>query len=183
LLKFYEFTQIYRFLDAYKNNSIDIWGLSVQNEPALGYLPDHPFNSLAFVPDLERDFIIKNLGPTLEANGYGKEKLNLMISDDQRPRVDRTLFNGTAHNPSVYDWANAIFGNSSAGKYVSGVAFHWYFSTPNDTNVLDQTWYEYGSDYFILSTEACNGFLDNLVNLGDWRRAENYSFDIIEVYI
>jgi glucosylceramidase len=139
-------------------------------------------NSDAFTPQLERDFIKLNLGPTLHANGYGNDKLKLLIGDDQRPAFELTLGNHSVPSPSVYDWAQTIFGDNDVNRYVSGVDFHWYFNTPNNTNVLDQTYDSY-PDYFMLSTEACNGAFDDLVLLGSWLRGESYAIDIIEVFI
>src|SRR2546426_2859511 len=73
-----------KFLDAYKANDIEFWGLTVENEPKAGYDPNYGFNSMGFTAETERDFIKLNLGPTLEKAGYGADKIKIMIQDDQR---------------------------------------------------------------------------------------------------
>ena len=60
------------------------------------------------IPHLQ--FIEDNLGPTLEAAGYGD--LKLMICDDQRPLVPH--------------WARGVLASPTADSYVDGFAVHWY---------------------------------------------------------
>ena len=59
---------------------------------------------------LVQQFIEENLGPTLEAAGYGD--LKLMICDDQRPLVPH--------------WARGVLASPTADSYVDGFAVHWY---------------------------------------------------------
>lgn len=73
---------MFRFLEAYSSNNISIWGISTQNEPADGDIPDFSFNCMGWTPETQKTFVVDNLGPTLEANGF--EDLKLMILDDQR---------------------------------------------------------------------------------------------------
>jgi glucosylceramidase len=77
------------------------------------------FNALGFTPESQAEFIVKNLGPTLEKNGF--EDIKIMILDDQR------LF--------LTEWPKRVFDYSKeANKYVAGIAVHWYldsFVPPN----------------------------------------------------
>lgn len=71
-----------RFLDAYKQHNISFWGLTAQNEPTDGNIDHFPFQATGWTPEQQRDFIAKDLGPTLHANGY--KDIKLMMLDDQR---------------------------------------------------------------------------------------------------
>lgn len=126
---------------------------------------------MGFNSSLMRDFINKDLGPTLKAEGYDRAKLNLMIIDDQRPFLNT--------------WANTILGDNTTAQYVSGIAFHWYLNSVSPPTELD-TIHNKFPDYFLLSTEACEGsdpFEAQRVSLGNWNRAETYAYDIITVII
>jgi glucosylceramidase len=56
--------------------------LTAQNEPTDGNIDHFPFQATGWTPEQQRDFITKDLGPELHANGYGDVKL--MMLDDQR---------------------------------------------------------------------------------------------------
>lgn len=157
-----------KFLDAYGQQNISFWGITVQNEPSSGYIPMYPFQCMAMSPGLERDFLKYDLGPALSDAGYGTDKLQVMILDDQR------IF--------LPYWANIVLGDAEAAKYVTGIGFHWYWNHIRGPTVLDQTHNNY-PDKFLLSTEACEGSTSlprNKVILGSWDRAESYAHDIIQ---
>ncbi|XP_054153718.1 lysosomal acid glucosylceramidase-like [Oppia nitens] len=158
---------IVKFLNSYKSNGIEFWGLTVQNEPIDGQIPGFPFNAMGYTAEQERDFIAKDLGPTLKAANYGINRLKLMIIDDNRSSVNK--------------WANVILNDSSSAQFVSGIAFHWYMNAASPPTELDKTYQQF-PNYFILATEACEGwspFETVKVSLGDWGRAETYAYDII----
>jgi len=145
--------------------------VTAQNEPFDGEIQGFGFNSMGFTAQQQRDFILKDLGPTLEAAGYGPNKLKLMIVDDQRPFVNQ--------------WANVILKDNETAKYISGIAFHWYLNSMTSPTVLDTTYNQF-PDYFLISAEACEGFNSleaEKVLLGNWGRAENYAYDIITVLL
>lgn len=71
-----------KFLQAYKQAGINFWGLTAQNEPTDGFIYKFGFNALGFTPETQSQFIVDNLGPTLEQNGFNAVKI--MILDDQR---------------------------------------------------------------------------------------------------
>ena len=56
--------------------------MTVENEPIAGARPNYTFNDLNLTASNERDFVKLNLGPTLKKAGYGRDKLELMIFDD-----------------------------------------------------------------------------------------------------
>ena len=76
---------IFSFLNIYKINGIDVWGVSSQNEPGDGYYVYFGINSCGYSPEEELNFIINNLGPTLRKNGFGN--INIMAAEEQRPEI------------------------------------------------------------------------------------------------
>ena len=157
-----------RFLDQYKQREIDFWGITIQNEPFDGEITNFTFNCNGMTAEIQRDFLYQTLGPVLYAAGYTKDKLKIMIMDDQR---------GFAKN-----WADVILGDKKASAYASGLAFHWYLNTMTSVDVLDYIHQKY-PEFFLLSSEACEGSSGETekVSLGSWQRAENYANDIIQV--
>ncbi len=98
-------------------------------------------HSMGWNATTQREWIVNNLGPTLESAGYSDVKL--MILDDQRPLIPK--------------WAREVFADEKALKYVSGIGVHWYADdiVPFPF-ALDQAHDEF-PDKFLLYTEACNG--------------------------
>ncbi|XP_052802399.1 lysosomal acid glucosylceramidase-like [Mya arenaria] len=156
-----------KFIQAYKDKGVNIWGLTAQNQPSDGMIDNFAYQCLGWTPELQRDFISNDLGPALETNGLGGVKL--MILDDQRVFLP--------------DWAQIVLTDPFVKKYVSGIAVHWYNDSTVSTTVLDRTYEQFGDDFFILNTEACERDLLNKnkpVLLGNWSRAEQYYTDIIQ---
>eukprot|EP00094_Tigriopus_californicus_P008405 TCALIF_08098-PB protein Name:"Similar to Gba Glucosylceramidase (Mus musculus)" AED:0.13 eAED:0.13 QI:29/0.92/0.8/1/0.92/0.93/15/0/1019 len=155
-----------KFLDAYKAQGIDMWGLTAQNEPTHGSLLDLQFNCMGWNASDQRKFIVENLGPALETAGYGDVKL--MMLDDQRSFIE--------------EWAQEVLEDPRAFEYVDGIALHWYADDLEFPLSMDQFHKDYPSK-FILYSEACNGFGDTAieaVSLGSWNRGEKYLDNIIE---
>ncbi|XP_054161789.1 putative glucosylceramidase 3 [Oppia nitens] len=159
---------IVKFLEAYKEHDIHLWGITVENEPIQGSTnPKHPFNCLNLTAQNERDFVKLNLGPTLETAGYGKDSgFQLMIYDDDSDHIQ--------------DFVSTILSDTKAAKYVSGIGYHWYANLkyPNGFPefIIGDLYRKYGKNYFLLNTEACH--LDG-PSLGRWDHAERYANDII----
>ncbi|CAG2173603.1 unnamed protein product, partial [Oppiella nova] len=111
-------------------------------------------------PGIESGTNVKlNLGPTLAKAGYGKDKLNLMVFDD---------------NLSVFEkFVPTVLEDRETAKYVSGIAYHHYGGYPDGFPTEIQENY---TDMFLLSTEACH--LEG-PDLGLWSAGENYASDII----
>ena len=74
-------TEWCRFLEAYKMYNLTMWGLTVENEPSAA-ATDNAWQAMYFSPEMERDFVKKDLGPALHQGGYADVKV--MILDDQR---------------------------------------------------------------------------------------------------
>ncbi len=95
-----------RYVKAYQQEGIPIWGLTVQNEA----MAVQVWESCVFTAAEERDFVRDYLGPTLHKNGLGD--LKLMFWD---------------HNRGVmYQRAEVMYDDPQASQYIYGIAFHYY---------------------------------------------------------
>ncbi|KAK7085855.1 hypothetical protein SK128_008436 [Halocaridina rubra] len=155
-----------KFLESYASQNISMWGLTAQNEPVDGYVPGFNFNCMGWTAEQQRKWIAENLGPALEASGFGD--VILMIMDDQRYELPH--------------WAEVVLNDSVAEQYVDGIALHWYGNPLSNPDRLNQT-HDLFPTRFILGTEACAGFggdlVEESVHLGSWERLESYAHDII----
>ena len=87
-----------KFLKSYEAEGVPFWGLTAQNEPVDGKIPDFTFNCMGWNSTTQREWIVNNLGPTLEKEGFSDIKL--MILDDQRPLAPK--------------WAREVFADERA---------------------------------------------------------------------
>lgn len=157
-------TYLARFFEEYANNGIPFWGMTVQNEPTSGAIPSYEWQTMRFTAETERDFIKVTLGPLFESR-KSTMHLKIMAFDDQR------IF--------LPGWADTIYGDSNASKYVDGIGVHWYLNNFIPATVLTTTHNKH-PEKFILATEACAGSLfARGPIMGDWYRAEEYAIDII----
>ena len=101
---------IAKYLQAYRAEGVDIWGLTPVNEP---HGNSGNWESMHFTPETQNAFIKNHLGPTLQANGNGDIKV--LIYDQNR--------DGMEH------WTDTIFGDPETAPFVHGAAVHWYSST------------------------------------------------------
>ncbi|DAZ98367.1 TPA: hypothetical protein N0F65_000686 [Lagenidium giganteum] len=165
-----------KFLTAYKDEGIDIWGMTVQNEPDHPIIQPNAWQSLRMTTETERDFIKSDLGPILKAN---HPDVKLIVMDDNK-----------AHLPK---WQAALK-DPEARKYVDGIGLHWYmnFDFPLGLGGNFKEMRDFHAKYpdvFMLPTEACEGYLPKLIGTGAgvrmhefnvvWSRAHNYAKDII----
>ncbi|CAG2166816.1 unnamed protein product, partial [Oppiella nova] len=158
------------FLDAYKANGIEFWGLTVENEPGAGYQATYGFNCLGFNETLERDFVKMDLGPALKKAGYGQDKLNLMVYDD--------------YGDKIVNWADVCFNDKETAQYINGIAYHCYGNGANWGDVLEKV-HQRHPDQFVISSECCQEFkilkAGTPVRLGVWDNSESYTRDIMIV--
>ena len=95
-----------KFINAYEEEGIPVWGLTIQNEP----MAVQRWESCIYTADEERDFLKNYLGPTLEKEGLGDKKI--VVWDHNRDLISER--------------ANTIFEDPEASKYAWGIGFHWY---------------------------------------------------------
>lgn len=121
-----------RFIQAYEQHGVPIWGVSVQNEP----MAVQRWDSCIYSAEEERDFVRDHLGPQLEAAGLGDVKI--VIWDHNRDlMVER---------------AGTVFADPEAAKYVWGTGFHWYGEDHFDhVQLVHDAW----PDKQLLFTEGC----------------------------
>jgi glucosylceramidase len=110
-----EYVQTYadylvRYLDAYRAEGVNIWGLTPVNEP---HGNSGNWESMHFTPETQNEFIQQNLGPALRSGGFGEVKL--LVYDQNRDHLEH--------------WTDVILGDPETAAYVHGTAVHWYSST------------------------------------------------------
>jgi glucosylceramidase len=125
-----------KYIDAYKAEGVEIWGLTPVNEP---HGNNGQWESMKFTPESQNEFVKKYLGPKLREGGYGDKKL--LIYDQNRDGIEH--------------WTDALFADKATSQYVYGVAIHWYESTEKIyEDVLERVKKKF-PEMAIINTEAC----------------------------
>ena len=142
-----------RFIQAYAERGVPVWGVSVQNEPAA----IQRWDSCVYSAEEERDFVRDHLGPQLEAAGLGHVKI--VIWDHNRDlMVER---------------ASTVYADLEAAKYVWGTGFHWYGEDHFDhVQLVHDAW----PDKQLLFTEGCQ---EGGPHAGSWALGERYARSMI----
>ena len=144
-----------RFIRAYQQEGIPIWGLTVQNEP----MAVQTWESCIYTAEDERDFVRDYLGPTLVKNGLSNIKL--MVWD---------------HNRGIlYQRAKTVLDDPEAAKYVWGVGFHWYVGN-HFANV--HLVHDAFPDKQLVFTEGCVYSYDE-ERIDEWHWGERYGESIL----
>ena len=86
-----------KFIRAYENAGIPVWGMTIQNEP----MATQTWESCIYTADNERDFLKKFLGPTIDKAGMGDKKI--IVWDHNRDLMVQR--------------ANVIFSDPEAARY------------------------------------------------------------------
>ncbi|NNF06445.1 MAG: glycosyl hydrolase [Candidatus Eisenbacteria bacterium] len=131
-----------KYLDAYAEAGVDLWGLTPVNEP---HGNGGHWESMHFTPESQLEFVNEHLGPRLQNSQHADDRL--LVFDQNRDGLE--------------EWTDVIFGDPKSADYVFGVAVHWYAST---FKVYEDTFdrvKEKFPDYAIIHTEGC---IDNLGN-------------------
>ncbi|WP_075591333.1 glycoside hydrolase family 30 protein [Labilibacter marinus] len=125
-----------KYIDAYKAEGIDIWGLTVENEP-LGN--NNNWESMHFSPEEMVDFVNHHMGPQLE-----KTHPDVKIYGYDQNRGEE-----------LKEWAKVMYKDEESSKYFDGMAIHWYGSTydwfPESLNFT----HELAPQKSIINSEAC----------------------------
>ena len=149
-----------KFIKAYQQEGINIWGFTIQNEP----MAKQTWESCNYTAEEERDFLKKYLGPTMQQEGLSDKKI--IVWDHNRDMI--------------YQRASAIFDDPEAAKYAWGLGFHWYEDWSGGQQVYDNV-KRVGETYpskNILFTEGCNGPF-NMQKINDWKWGEIYGRSMI----
>ena len=125
-----------KYFDAYKKEGIDIWGITVENEPNGN---GNNWESMLFTPKEMTDFVEYHLGPRLAKDGYGKIKI---LGYDQ-------------NRAGLKDWVDEMFRSPKSSKYFAGTAMHWYESTYDYFGEALQYAHKKNPAKYLINTEAC----------------------------
>jgi len=138
LPQYYDAFALYfsKYLDAYKAEGIDIWGLTPVNEP---HGNGNNWESMHFSPEEETDFVQNHLGPKLEADG--KSDVKILGYDQNRA--------------GIKEWVDVMYKDDGSSKYYAGTAIHWYESTydyfPEDLQYAHNK----APNKYLIETEGC----------------------------
>ena len=138
LPKYYDTWALFfsKYIDAYKAEGIDIWGLTVENEP-LGN--GNNWESMHYTPTEMTNFVQNHLGPQLEQDG--KSAVKLLGYDQNREHLK--------------EWVDDMYQNEATSKYFDGVAVHWYASTYEVFPDELQYAHDKAPNKHIIQSEAC----------------------------
>ena len=125
-----------KYLDAYKAEGINIWGITIENEP-LGN--GNNWESMHFSPDEMNRFVVDHLGPRLEAEG--KDEIKILGYDQNRDHLK--------------DGADVMYNEREAYNYFDGMAIHWYASTFEVFPDALQYAHNKAPEKYLIQSEAC----------------------------
>ena len=125
-----------KYFQAYKEQGIDIWAFTVENEP-LGN--NSNWESMHYTPEETADFVKNHLGPGLKENNIDA---HILVYDQNRDH-------------ELEKWTQVLLQDSAVLDHIYGTAVHWYSSTvdwlPDALNKV----HELAPDKSIIHTEGC----------------------------
>jgi glucosylceramidase len=142
-----------RYIQAYKKEGVNLWGLTMQNEPEA----NSGWDNCLYTPAEQRDFIRDYLGPTLKRAHL--QNVNIMTWDHNRD--------------DMVEYADVMYSDPVASRYVWGTAYHWYSDGAFQNMAMH---HDAWPKKPLLLTEACQ---DWGPHIGDWGMGERYASSII----
>ena len=145
-----------KFIEAYKEEGINISGITVQNEPKAV----QSWDSCVYTAEEERDFVKNYLGAKMEKIG-----VQILFWDHNKERI--------------ISRAKVMMDDKDAEKYIHGIAFHWYSGDhfeqlemfhklyPNKDIVFSEGCYEYSlgaSDTVKIGEKYAHDMIGNFNN-------------------
>jgi len=124
-----------KYLEAYKAEGIDIWGLTVVNEP---HGNGNNWESMHFSPKEMTDFVREYMGPQLEKDGHDVK----ILGYDQ-------------NREGIKEWVDEMYKDEESSKYYDGTAIHWYESTYEVFPEALQYAHEKAPNKYLIETEGC----------------------------
>ncbi|WP_299439048.1 glycoside hydrolase family 30 protein [uncultured Aquimarina sp.] len=125
-----------KYVEAYKEQGINIWGFTVENEP---HGNGDNWESMHFTPEEMTDFVQNHLGPKLEEDGKGDIKI---LGYDQ-------------NREGLKEWVDVMYKDEASSKYYDGTAVHWYESTYDYFPEALQYAHKKAPNKYLIQTEAC----------------------------
>ena len=142
-----------KFIKAYRELGLNMWAITVQNEPAAWQV----WESCLYSAEEERDFVKNHLGPVMEKEGL--KDVKIIVWD---------------HNRDIsYERVAPIYDDPEASKYVWGAGIHWYNGDHFDDVLAIHDAYPNKN---ILFTEGCQ---ESGPHFGEWQVGERYGKSII----
>lgn len=138
LPEYYDTWALYfsKYIKAYKEEGIDIWGLTVENEP-LGN--GNNWESMHFSAEEMTEFVSKHLGPQLESDGL--DSIVILGYDQNRDELK--------------EWVDVMYKDEASSRYFDGTAIHWYASTFEVFPEVLQYAHHKAPDKYLIETEGC----------------------------
>ena len=125
-----------KYVDAYKEQGIPIWGFTVENEP---HGNGNNWESMHFTPEEMTDFVVNHLGPKLEKDGHG----------------DKIILGYDQNREGLKEWVDVMFATDESSKYFDGTAIHWYDSTYEVFPEALQYAHNKAPNKYLIETEGC----------------------------
>ncbi|CAK0850281.1 unnamed protein product, partial [Prorocentrum cordatum] len=151
---------ISKWISAYQKQGVPIWAITVQNEPEF----NAPWEACKWSKEEEAEFVGRDLGPTL-----------------RKDHPDVKIFAYDHNKDDAFEWAEALLGDSTASRFLTGIGLHWYSG-----DMFDQVAkiHEKFPDAVILGTEATFEKQawdagDTMMKEGKWSFGEGYAHDIM----
>jgi glucosylceramidase len=138
LPEYYDTWALYfsKYLNAYKDAGIEVWGITVENEP-LGN--DSNWESMHYTPEEMTDFVVNHLGPKLRADGHAVKVLGFDQNRDEELRK----------------WVDVMYAGESGREYFDGTAVHWYASTYDHFPEALQYAHSKAPNKHLIQSEGC----------------------------
>ncbi|MFK7784564.1 MAG: glycoside hydrolase family 30 beta sandwich domain-containing protein [Crocinitomicaceae bacterium] len=157
-----------KYVSAYADQGINIWGITPQNEPLHAH--DARWDSNGLTPEQGRDFLRDHLGPQLVEDGH-------LDTNDLEAGLRVIIYD---HNKSTMnDYVSATYNDPEASKYAWGTGFHWYANSElgennwyaDELDILREKWPEKG----MIHTESSID-IDANDPIGQyWRESTDYA--------
>ncbi|NBC24588.1 MAG: glycosyl hydrolase family 30 [Bacteroidetes bacterium] len=125
-----------KYLRAYAERGIDIWGVTVENEP---HGNGNNWESMHYTPKEMTDFVEFHLGPQLNEDGWG----------------DIKIFGYDQNRKGLPEWIDEMYRDSASSRYFDGTAIHWYESTYEVFPEELQYAHSKAPDKMLIETEGC----------------------------
>lgn len=125
-----------KYISAYQEKGIKIWGLTVENEP---HGNGNNWESMLFSPIEMTNFVQYHLGPKLKKDG--KSDVKILGYDQNRA--------------GIKEWVDEMYKDEKSSEYISGTAIHWYESTYEVFPEALQYAHQKAPNKYLIQTEAC----------------------------
>lgn len=125
-----------KYLEAYHEEGIDMWGVTVENEP-LGNSAQ--WESMHYTPAEMADFVKNHLGPQLQATF---PETRVLVYDQNK-------------GEELEEWAGHLLQDTALLPYIYGTAVHWYTGTKDWFPESLQYTHQLAPEKHIVHTEAC----------------------------